>query len=44
MRLPKQKLVAQNFEPISTTPEQFGTFIRADGARCGKMAKRSHQS
>lgn len=37
----RQKLLANDFEPAGSTPEQFGTYIKAETAKWGKVIKNS---
>jgi tripartite-type tricarboxylate transporter receptor subunit TctC len=33
----KEKFAALGVEPVSSTPEQFGAYIRSEAARYGKL-------
>jgi tripartite-type tricarboxylate transporter receptor subunit TctC len=38
---PRERMVAGDFEPTSTTPEQFAAFIRSETVKWGKVVKAS---
>lgn len=38
----RQKLLANDFEPVGSNPENFGIYIKAETAKWGKVVKDSH--
>ena len=44
VRLPdvREKLLAQGADPIVTTPDEMGAFVRNEIAKWGKVAKAAH--
>jgi tripartite-type tricarboxylate transporter receptor subunit TctC len=40
-RTTRERMLASDFQPTSTTPEQFGSFIKSEVDKWGKVVKAS---
>jgi len=38
----REKLIAQGTDPVGTTPEQFGAFMKAESAKWGRVIKEAN--